>query len=92
MIYTILFRQFLIDNFPEHIVRLTDFGINFQAEIDCLVDKESILVVECSVDAIRIDSILKKPILDFSLYKCSFFDNSEGERLIKVIKQCGCLT
>ena len=91
MINTILFKEFVQKEFDTSMLVFYDFGENFQAEIDCLNEDGFLLAIECSPESIKMDKVTKEPVMDFSLYKHYFLNNSDAELFICEIKKSGFL-
>lgn len=87
MIDISLFKKFLTNNFDTAIIQIEEFKDNLQfVEIDCLTENRK-LIVEISDEAIKVSTISKEAVLDFSLYDYSFNNNQEAEALILEIKK-----
>jgi hypothetical protein len=84
------FKAFLNGTFPVETIWVDEFKPELQfIEIDCFHNQPFKLAIEISLADVKVSTVSREPVLDFSLYDY-FFDNiAEAKSFILRIRNTG---
>ena len=84
------FKTFLNGTFPVETIWVDEFKPDLQfIEVDCFPDQPVKLAIAVSPEDVKVSTVSKEPVLDFSLYDYVFENIAEAKNFILRIKNTG---
>jgi hypothetical protein len=84
------FKTFLNGTFPVETIWVDAFKPDLQfIQVDCFPNQPIKLAIEISPEDVKVSTVSKEPVLDFSLYEYVFENIADAKNLILRIKSTG---
>jgi hypothetical protein len=84
------FKTYLNGTFAAETIWVYEFKPDLQfIEVDCFPNQPVKLAIEISPEGVKVSTVSKEPVLDFSLYDYVFENMAEAKNLILRIKGTG---